>query len=356
MSPIHNQRMTAEMDGDFVVFLIGMRINKPWKVHKWLPVFLGMFRMIHEFRCVALSREKWVIRSRFGQCDAPDHTMSVSQTTQVEPSQETIDAEGIRWVAPEVVDYLGIRTATREGAFFIPHLAPTMHLLDCGCGPGTITAGLAQIVAQGHVTGMDREAAELEQARRYAEQQGFANVTFQLGNLYEIPFPDDTFDAVFAHAVLQHLAEPARALQEMRRVLKPGGLIGVREEDRDADIIYPCPPPLRETHALLMRFWQEVGGDPYFPKHYRAVLREVGFTRIQMSASCEYRSTSAATRTWANVLTQFIRNPTFVELATSQGWADEKARDEMVVALQTWGDHPDAFWAETWCEAIGWKE
>jgi hypothetical protein len=48
MPPIHNQRMTAEMDGDFVVFLIGMRINKPWKVHKWLPVFLAMPRMIRE--------------------------------------------------------------------------------------------------------------------------------------------------------------------------------------------------------------------------------------------------------------------------------------------------------------------
>ena len=48
MSPIHNQRMSAEMDGDFVVFLIGMRINKPWKVHKWLPVFLVMLRMIRE--------------------------------------------------------------------------------------------------------------------------------------------------------------------------------------------------------------------------------------------------------------------------------------------------------------------
>jgi Domain of unknown function (DUF4188) len=48
MPPIHNQRMTAEMDGDFVVFLIGMHINKPWKIHKWLPVFLVMLRMIRE--------------------------------------------------------------------------------------------------------------------------------------------------------------------------------------------------------------------------------------------------------------------------------------------------------------------
>jgi hypothetical protein len=44
------QRMTAEIDGDFVVFLIGMRINKPWKVHKWLPVFLAMPRMLKELR------------------------------------------------------------------------------------------------------------------------------------------------------------------------------------------------------------------------------------------------------------------------------------------------------------------
>jgi len=44
------RRVTAEMEGDFVVFLIGMRINKPWKIHKWLPVFLSMPRMISELK------------------------------------------------------------------------------------------------------------------------------------------------------------------------------------------------------------------------------------------------------------------------------------------------------------------
>ena len=44
------ERVTAELEGDFVVFLIGMRINKPWKVHKWLPVFLAMPRMLKELR------------------------------------------------------------------------------------------------------------------------------------------------------------------------------------------------------------------------------------------------------------------------------------------------------------------
>lgn len=281
---------------------------------------------------------------------------SSTQAANMASSQEIADTEGVRWVAPEVVDFLGIRTATREGAFFIPYLTPTMRVLDCGCGPGTITAGLAQIVAAGHVVGLDRESAELAQARHYAVQQRVANIEFQLGNVYELPFPTGSFDAVFAHAVLQHLSEPMRALGEMRRVLKPGGIIGVREEDRDADLIYPFPPRLQETHTLLMRFWQQIGGDPYLPKRYRAVLREANFTRIRMTASCEYRSESETRRTWANVLIQFINNPTFIEVATSQEWADATARNEMVAALQTWGDHPDAFWAETWCEAVGWKE
>lgn len=47
-NPIYSQKMSAEMDSEFVVFLIGMRINKPWKIYKWLPVFLAMPRMLKE--------------------------------------------------------------------------------------------------------------------------------------------------------------------------------------------------------------------------------------------------------------------------------------------------------------------
>lgn len=48
MAPVTPKRVTARIDGDFVVFLIGMRINKLWKVHKWLPVFRAMPRLIRE--------------------------------------------------------------------------------------------------------------------------------------------------------------------------------------------------------------------------------------------------------------------------------------------------------------------
>jgi hypothetical protein len=48
MAAIHPGRYTAEIEGDFVVFLIGMRLNRPWKVHQWLPVLTGMRRMLRE--------------------------------------------------------------------------------------------------------------------------------------------------------------------------------------------------------------------------------------------------------------------------------------------------------------------
>lgn len=48
MATIVPSRVAAKIDGDFVVFLIGMRVNKPWMIHKWLPVFMAMPRMIRE--------------------------------------------------------------------------------------------------------------------------------------------------------------------------------------------------------------------------------------------------------------------------------------------------------------------
>ena len=48
MAQVIGSRMSVEMEGEFVVFLIGMRVNKPWKLHKWLPVFLAMPKMLAE--------------------------------------------------------------------------------------------------------------------------------------------------------------------------------------------------------------------------------------------------------------------------------------------------------------------
>ena len=118
-----------------------------------------------------------------------------------------------------------------NGAFFLPHLRPGISVLDCGCGPGTITRDIAQRIAPGRVVGLDFSADQVAVAIADAAAQGIANVEFRQGSAYALPFDDNCFDAVFSHALLEHLKEPDRAVAEFRRVLKPGGMLGVCTPD-----------------------------------------------------------------------------------------------------------------------------
>src|SRR4051812_32455800 len=82
------------------------------------------------------------------------------------------------------------RTATRDAGFFIPHLRPGMRLLDCGCGQGTITVGLAELVTPGEVVGVDVDVVQIERARNHAREQGADNVRFEQADAYTLPYPD----------------------------------------------------------------------------------------------------------------------------------------------------------------------
>ncbi len=177
------------------------------------------------------------------------------------------------------------RTARTHAAFFLPHLSPGMSLLDCGCGPGTTTVGLAEILAPGEVVGIDIGESQIELARAHAAERQVSNVHFQVANILELPFPEDSFDAAFAHTVLQHVGEPIAALKEMRRVLKLGGVVGIREEDWGSLLYAPYMPLVEEAYDLFIKHWQHNGGDPYLPRRYRELLREAGFTRVEVAAS-----------------------------------------------------------------------
>ena len=86
-------------------------------------------------------------------------------------------------------EYVEVRTAAKWVGFFLPHLRSGMSLLDCGCGMGSITLDLAEIVAPGQVVGIDVDAGQLEGARSLAHRRGVANVHFEVASVYDLPFP-----------------------------------------------------------------------------------------------------------------------------------------------------------------------
>lgn len=183
----------------------------------------------------------------------------VSQSSTPIPANESYSQRS----NPGFEAQLALRTAANEGAFFLPYLRPAMRVLDLGCGPGSITLGLAEKVAPGEVIGVDLQPSQVAQAQALSAARGVMNVRFEVADVYRLPFPDGSFDAVFAHVVLMHLREPVRALAEMRRVLRPGGIVGVRDCDWGGRIHAPATALLEQWYALTVRIRQRNGGDPF---------------------------------------------------------------------------------------------
>ena len=80
------------------------------------------------------------------------------------------------------------------------------------------------------------------QARQHAAGLGLANLRFEVGDLFALGYPDASFDVVHLHQVLQHLADPVGALVELRRVLRPDGVLAARDSDYGAFTWAPADP------------------------------------------------------------------------------------------------------------------
>lgn len=250
------------------------------------------------------------------------------------------------------VEYLESRRVSKDAAFFLPHIKSGMSLIDCGCGPGTITIDLAGFVTPGHVVGVDFEENQINIAKKNALERRVPNVQFEVGDIYKLPFPDNTFDAAFAHTIFQHLEDPVKAAIEIHRVLKPGGIIGLREEDTAGFIISPFTPKFGELMKLYVKTWKHNGGDPYFARRQRAVLNEAGFVRVEASASAESYGTPESTRKMGEMMADYMH--THLETAVQLKWVDATTVETLTAEWRSWGKHPDAFFGVLFCEAVGW--
>jgi ubiquinone/menaquinone biosynthesis C-methylase UbiE len=142
---------------------------------------------------------------------------------------------------------MAARRVEEHFALVLPHLAPGMELLDCGCGPGTLTAQLAAIVAPGRTLGVDANGAQFALGREAARTAGIDSLELIEAEPPPLPFPDARFDAVTAHALVEHLPDPPSALAEVRRVLRAAGLAGVCTIDWGGFLVSPEDEPVRRA-------------------------------------------------------------------------------------------------------------
>jgi ubiquinone/menaquinone biosynthesis C-methylase UbiE len=247
------------------------------------------------------------------------------------------------------------RTVSRQGAFVLPYLRPGMNLLDVGCGPGTITLGLAEAVHPGRVIGIDHDAAHVKAARTLVAERGVTHVTFQEGNAMALHFGDHTFDAVFENDLLTHLSQNAtRATKEVYRVLKPGGFFGARDVDAEAVVWGHLTDPIKQLDRLMVAWQQSRGSDITLGKRLPAILRQAGFTRTVKSVSADTKGDAEAVRAHARITISLLDGPLGRD-ALANGWADESTLEQIKASILAWAEHPDAFFANVHVEVVGWK-
>jgi SAM-dependent methyltransferase len=240
------------------------------------------------------------------------------------------------------------RTAENSAAYLLPHLKPHMKLLDVGAGPGTITADLAGRV--GHVTASEVTEEALELTRAGVGAAG--NVEFAVADVHALDHPDATFCVVHAHQVLQHVGDPVRALREMRRVTKPGGLVAARDSDYATFAWFPLLPELDEWLALYQRVARSNGGEPDAGRRLLSWARAAGFDDVTATSSTWCFATPEDRAWWGGMWADRVRQSAMAEQALATGAATEDDLRRISEGWLTWAAADDGWLSITHGEIL----
>jgi SAM-dependent methyltransferase len=252
-------------------------------------------------------------------------------------------------------DLLRNRSAIEYAEFVLPSIDGRDRVLDVGCGPGSITVGLAQVA--GHVTGIDVDDAEFADARAYAVEHGISNVEFREGSIYDLDVPDGSVDVCTLFSMMETLDDPLTGLGEVLRVLKPGGLLGASSIEYGGLILHgPGEQVLRRFYELRLQLWQAQGDvHPHRGRELRGLLLAAGFERVEAMTTYFSYGTEERVRTFGLGRAADCLDEWYVDGLREHGFADQDELDALAQAWTTWAESPDSFAAFAWGRATGWK-
>ncbi|KAF7713574.1 Methyltransferase domain-containing protein [Penicillium ucsense] len=257
--------------------------------------------------------------------------------------------------SPSVLQTYVWRNAENSAAYLLPYLRPHMSILDVGCGPGSITVDLARRVPQGQVVGVDYVSDPLDGARSLASSRGLTNVKFDVADIHSLPFSDDTFDVVHAHQVLQHIADPVLAFREMRRVVKPGGIVAVQESIKS--MIHPTSEALEAWGDLQARMRQATGNHTKAGLQLHVWARKAGFStaNLKKSAGSWCFATRDEREYWGGAMEERARSSGLAMTAVREKLASETELQKMAKAWRTWVENEDGWLGFLHGQILCWK-
>lgn len=154
------------------------------------------------------------------------------------------------------------------------------RVLEVGCAQGIRTRLMADNFKEAEVIGIDRSPELLSIAR--ANKSNEKRPEYLEADLYELPFPDQSFDFIYSRLVFMHLENPIKALRSLLRVLKPGGRILIEDADRDCMFFEPEPNTFKSFWNKVQEGQRRLGGDPNVGRKLAPYMKDLGLKDIQI--------------------------------------------------------------------------
>ena len=251
-----------------------------------------------------------------------------------------------------VIELLRSHTAEANVPLLLPYVRPGLRVLDFGCGLGSVSVGLAKAAAPGEMHGVGENPTNVEEARDRARAAGQDNAVFHLTNLTSLPFEDDFFDVVNSHNILMYIPDTRAALAEVKRVLKPGGIIGCRELICYASFIHPNLGVMQEVWEVFADLVAFDEGHPYMVKDLKNVIPDAGFENIRVGAAFETYSTPKQIAFMHSLITGWFLSPEHMEIGAKYGTSTPQIWERLGAAANRWKDAPDAIFGFAWGESV----
>lgn len=166
-------------------------------------------------------------------------------------------------------------------AFTFPFFdaSPGHRVLDLACGVGAMAGQLALRFPGIELVGVDLSAAQLRACRRNHPTLPVARADGS-----RLPFPEASFERVHCSWLLEHVSRPLAILEEVRRVLRPGGSAHFVEVDNESLVTRPALPAVHALLARLNAAQVAAGGDPTVGRRLGGLLRAAGFSEVHAEA------------------------------------------------------------------------
>ena len=232
---------------------------------------------------------------------------------------------------------------------------PGSRILEAGCGIGAKTITLAVNSPEAKFLSIDISEESLQKARQAAGSKGLTNVEFRQADVFNLPFPDESFDHIFVCFLLEHLEAPAEAISRLKKVLRTGGTLTAIEGDHGSAYFYPDSEYAKRNIQCLIDLQAGTGGNSLIGRQLYPLLTGCGFKDVRVTPKAVYADSSRPemvegfTKNTFTAMVEGVR-----EQALSSGMIDEKSWEKGIADLYRTSES-DGVFNYTFFKAVGVK-